>query len=148
MPGTLHHSPARVVHALLVADGYGASSGQWTTKTDGEPDLPDDAVTVYNVAGRNDGFTMSGEMQTWHGVQVRVRAANPETGYRKANAIAVFFDAGFGAGRLVNVDGTQYNLGSVHRTGDVASLGRDAPNSNRRLFTLDCLVSVTMLPTM
>ncbi len=145
MPGPLSHSPARIVHALLVDRGYGAASGRWTVKTDSEPDLPDDCITIYNVQGRDDGYTQFGERQTWNGFQVRVRSANPETGYQKASAIADYFDTGVGSGLLVNIDGTQYNVGSVHRTGDVLPIGT-AQGSKREVHTLDCLLSVTKLP--
>ncbi len=145
MPGVLLHSPARIVHQLLVDQGVGASSGRWTTKTDGEADSPDDVLTIYNTASRDDGWTQFGEQQTWNGVQVRVRSSNPETGLRKANDITQLFDVGLTNGTLVNVDGTQYNVGSVHRTGDVLPLG-NVTGSKRSLHTIDCLVSVTKLP--
>lgn len=147
MPGLLSHCPARIVREFLIAKGHGTDAGAWPIKVNGEPDLPDDCITLYDVAGRDDGFVMFGEKQEWNGVQVRVRSANPETGWVKANAISILFDTGLAAGgNLVTIGAARYLLGSINRTGNVLPLGRDAPNSNRRLSTLDCLVSVTMLP--
>lgn len=146
MPGSLSHSPAKVTRDLLIQAGLGSDGGtSWPVFATSEPDAPDNAITVYNAAGRGQGTTApDGEVQESHGVQVRVRCATEETGYAKARAIAVALDAV--ANALITIAGTQYMVQLIDRSGDVLSLGKD-PSSSRRLFTLNALVTLTMLPT-
>lgn len=147
MPGTLSHSPAKVVRELLILAGFGTDAGQWPIKVNGEPDLPDNCLTVYDVAGRDDGYVAFGERQTWHGIQVRIRSSNPEAGYAKANDIAIYLDTPV-IDAQVTIASAVYLVRSFNRTSDVLPLGRDAPNSNRRVFTIDALAMLTMLPTL
>lgn len=146
MPGALNHSPAKITRELLIQLGLGSDGGTWPVYATSEPDTPDNAITVYNAAGRVQGTTNTdGEVQESHGVQVRVRSALEEAGYAKARAVAVALDA---VDRdLVTIAGSQYDVQLFDRSGDVLSLGKD-PSSSRKLFTINGVLMVTMKPTM
>src|SRR5688572_3973753 len=98
MPGTLIYSPAEVIRKLLIDLGHGfasttASPTDWSAYVDGEPDVPDSCITVYDTEGRKSGRTMTdGEIQEHHGFQIRIRAARHSSGYRKARAICIAMD--------------------------------------------------------
>jgi Bacteriophage minor capsid protein len=143
VPGLLSHAPAQILRRVLVAQGHGADppAGPWPCYCPMEPDQPDNCVTVAGTAGTDHGRTMiDGERQEFHGVQVRVRASDPLTGYAKARALAVALD---GLLRVaVTLGTTPYLLHAVTRTSDVLELGTDAPRSKRHLYTINARFTV------
>lgn len=144
MAGLLSHSPAFILRATLVALGLGSepgSGGAWPVYATSEPSDPDAVLTIYNTAGRDDGRTMiDGERQERHGFQVRVRSGTEAMGYSKARTVALALDGLWRQGLLI--EGVFYRIQSVTRTTDVLSLGREAPTSQRRLFTVNGLVAL------
>jgi len=149
MPGPLAHSPADITRKAMVLLGLGTMPSQqeeWPIFTALEPASPDNCVTVYDTTGRQSGRTHNdGEVQEHHGIQVRVRAKTHNEGWNKARAIAHTLDTGvYQRSVLVEEYGTPqaYLIHSFSRTSDVAALGRESPESDRRLFTVNYLVSV------
>lgn len=142
MAGPLSHSPAAIVRKMLVDLGLGNAhtSLTWPVFVSAEPDMPDNAITVYDTAGRDHGRVMQGERQGMRGVQVRVRATHPAIGYAKADAVAMALDGVYQ--RAVSVDGAAYQVHAITRTGDISALGKEAPDSRRSLFTLNALINV------
>jgi hypothetical protein len=144
MPGTLLYSPADVIRQMFIDLQQGsdpAGNTAWPVYAADEPSTPDNVITVYDTDGRDDGRTMpDGERQEHHGFQVRVRADDHPTGYAKARAIAVALDQSV-TQRSVNLAGGQgthgYVVWSVSRTSDVLALGKEAPDSRRKLFTVN-----------
>lgn len=157
MPGTLTHSPADVIRRVLIDLGHGVDptdGGSWPIFVSSEPTTPDSAITVYDTAGRKDGRIMfNGRQHIFHGIQVRVRALKFETGYNKANAIAVALDEDIRL-RTVTLNDptgtstTTYTVYSVSRDSDVLPIGTErpretqAPISRRQIFTINASVMV------
>lgn len=145
MSGSLVHSPADIVRRALVTLGLGTlptASGSWPIAVSQEPDTPDEAITLYDTSGRIDGRThVDGEIQEFPGLQVRVRSANPVTGYTKAQAIAVALDQSI---RLTNVTigANVYKIYAITRTGTVNAIGKEIETSKRNLFTINAVASI------
>jgi Bacteriophage minor capsid protein len=143
MPGILNHSPAQILRRVLVAQGHGADppAGPWPAYCPLEPDKPDNCLTVQGTAGTDHGRTMiDGERQEFHGVQLRVRASDPLTGYTKARALAVALDT---LSRVaVTLSTTAYLLHAVTRTSDVLELSTDTPRTKRHLYTINARFTV------
>lgn len=149
MPGTLHYSPADIVAQLIVNLGHGVAIDEdpaiWPVYVAGEPDTPDNCITVYDTQSRDHGRSLvTGERQEHHGIQVRVRSEDHRQGFAKIRAIAVAFD------QDVYLDGVtleeyDYRIQAITRVGDPLCLGKDGADSRRSLFTLNCIVSVREL---
>lgn len=149
MSGSLAHSPADVVRRLVIGLGHGTAPaippGAWPVYIGTEPSAPDDCVTVFDTEGRIVGAVQhNGEVQEYHGIQVRVRAADYATGYAKARAIAVALDTDVERD-AVTVGAGSYCACSVTRTSDVVSLGLDRPQGRRQVFTFNALANVRQL---
>ena len=147
MSGTLTHTAADVIRQVLedlavsVAPGS-ASSTDWASFYSMAPDFQDRIISSFDTAGITQGRThVDGQTQEFHGVQVMIRAADYETGYNKAQAVAVSLDTEI---QLTNVtiSSTVYIVYSFNRVGTVISLGREAPNTRRSIFTINGLVSL------
>lgn len=147
MPNTLSHSPADIVAQLLIRDSIGADPdvsplGSWPVYVGGEPNTPDNCLTVYDTAGSDDGSSMiDGELFGHSGVQIRIRAKDHRTGWTKADALQTHLAEGV-LDEIVTVQSTTYLVHCFARIGDVLALGKDAPTSKRSLFTVNALVSV------
>lgn len=145
MSGSLTHSPADIIRNLLVNLGLGttpSAAGSWPVYAEREPDAPDSVITVYNTAGRKDGrVQVGGEVQEHHGFQVRIRAANPVTGYTKAQAIAIALDETVYQD-TVTISAATYLVHAVSRVGSVLALGKETPTSKRNLFTINAVAAL------
>lgn len=148
MSGPLNHSPAYVLRQALVDLGLGtdpADNGDWPVIARKEPDEPDDVITIYNTAGRDLGRTAPDQRRIeLYGTQVRVRASTPSGGNSKARAVANTLDALYL--QTVLVDGTRYEIAHFARTTDVLDLGVDSPVTNRSVFVVNGLLSLSMTP--
>lgn len=154
MPGILLHSAADIVRQLLVdmelCVDYVDDKTSWAAFASGEPDLPDDCVTVYDTEGRQHGRDMVVNLREEHeGFQVRVRSRNHQRGFAKAKEIGIAFDQSVSDVQvgLLDEEGdtVSYLVDAITRTGVVLSIGKDAPNSKRNLFTINAIVSLRML---
>lgn len=146
MPGSLQHSPAEVIRQLIVDQGWGIDyvddDTDWASFDSAEPNLPDNVITVYDTLGRDNGRDAFGERSEEQGFQVRIRSKTHPAGYVKSQEIAVGLDQI--DHEDVTVDSTSYVVWAVMRTGNVLAIGHDAPNSKRRLFTLNGVVSLRL----
>jgi hypothetical protein len=147
LESTLTHSPADIIGALLVSLGLGTdpeADDSWPVNVVNEPTSPDSCITVYDTSGRTEGrFQTSGETQEHQGIQIRVRAAEHAVGWTKIHAILNAIDTGV-YDATVAVESESYLVHNVTRTGGVLSLGKE-DSSDRRLFTLNAIVSVRQL---
>lgn len=147
MPGTLVHSPAQVIKQWLIDEGFGTAPATpptahsaWPVFHDNEPASPDSAITITDTQGttfRKDSF---GTRNEHHGVQIKVRGGTHAVGWPKARAIAVALDTLIDP-VTVTVDGTDYCVGMIRRTGDVLRLGPE-PGSTRRGFTVNAVAYI------
>ena len=118
----------------------------WPTFCSNEPSTPDDCITTYDTAGRDDGRIMvTGNRVEHPGVQVRVRSTDHPTGYAKARAICVVLDSGFYDQLVTLPNGNQYVVHAVYRSGNVIALGKDTPNSKRTLFTINATMDLLLV---
>ena len=143
--GTLVDSPARVLAKLLVDLGHVVDSTTvaWSVFVNDEPDKPDNAVTIYDTAGRlsSTGRVMStGYRPGARGILVRVRSALPAAGWTRANRIAAALDEEV-EWETVNVGGTLYTVCAVTRTTDLVSIG-DESGTQRKLFTINAVMTL------
>lgn len=105
-----------------------------------EPNSPDNVVTFYDTEGRKHGRAMNdGRVEMGHGIQVRVRAGTHESGYTKANAIAIAMDELYQDD--VTISGTTYIVYNITRVGDVLPNGKE-PTTSRRVFTINVLATI------
>lgn len=144
MSGALSHSPALIIRKLLVDLGQAtepSDSKSWPAYAGQEPDTPDEAITVYATEGRLFGRHMTdGEVQEQYGVQVRIRSQEENTGYAKANDIAIALDQAVYLD-TVTIGTKQYLVWALHRAGCVHRLGK-APNTQRSIHTINAYATI------
>jgi hypothetical protein len=142
----LTHSPADILAQVLVDIGQGSSPSNnplqaWPVYTTGEPNAPDNCITVKDTVGQDDGRTMpDGEPMFHPGFQIRLRATDEATGYAKANAIRTALSQILN--RTVTIGSNNYFVNCVVRIGQVLPLGKDTPHTKRSLFTLNAMLVV------
>lgn len=141
--GPLTHSQSEILQHLLIARGMGVtppdeddSVQDWPVYATVEPAEPDNVITTFDTEGLEHGREMVTNVRSEdHGCQVRVRAIDHRTGYRKARAIAIDLDQVYQY--TVTVETSQYLVHCFTRTSDVIALGKEVPSSKRDLFTLN-----------
>ena len=139
------HSPADVIRWALIALGMGSDPGvnnSWPIFSDREPTSPDELITVYNTAGTNDGRVMAGEVQGPRGIQVRVRSKTPQAGWMKADSIRTALAESLYRMTLT-IGAAQYLVQSVSKIGNILALGKESPTSQRNLFTINAVTTIT-----
>jgi hypothetical protein len=135
------NSPAECVRQLLVDLGLGTDAGTWPVYATTEPDVPDNCITCYDTVGQDHGRTMPDSVrQGLDGVQVRIRSSGHAAGRSKANDVALALDAVYQ--KVVHVGSANYHVHAVNRSLPIETRGKDAPNSKRSLFFLNCLLHV------
>jgi hypothetical protein len=148
--GVLAHTPARVLAQVLIDLGLAtnpeaATLGPWPVYAGKEPDEPDDAMTIYDTAGRDQGRVNPDSTRLeLYGVQVRVRSAVRQDSYVQSWAVAAALDALYW--RTVVVEVESYLLRNVARAGPPAVLGTDSPRTGRWLCTTNFLLSLARRP--
>ena len=141
------HGTAQIVQQLLVDLGLGtlrsaSPSGAWPVFRGVEPDLPDNAITVYGTVGLDDGRSMiDGELFDQPGFQVRVRGTDGDVAVEKVEAIRTSLAVSVRL-RDVRVEAATYLVWSVSRIGQVLVLGLETPKSKRSLCTLNAQLAV------
>jgi hypothetical protein len=152
----LQHSPADVTAQLLRNLGLGVlgsydSSGNyngaaWPVQSFGEPEQPDEVITVYDTAGVEEGRTMTdGQIQEHRGVQVRVRSKTFPGGWLKADSIRQALAQTVKLTQ-VTLEGVNYLVGCFGKIGTIMVLGKDSPDTKRSLFTVNATVALAMYP--
>lgn len=122
----------------------GTDDEDWPVYATSEPEGPDDCVTVYDTQGRDDGRTMpDGVSHQHHGIQIRVRSRDHQTGYRRGMAIRRWVQRVYD--RQVTLDGATYVIECLTNVPDLINVGQDVPNGKRRVFTLNPMMVVTRL---
>ena len=145
----MNHSPKRVIHQLLIdlnlGDDPEDTTPVWPIYYSVLPDGPNNAICVYDTENRMEGREMvTGESQEHYGIQIAIRAENEDVGTSKGRAITESLDTEVFR-ELVTVQGAVYLVQSVGRTTGVLNLGREAPQTDRRRFSINALASITLL---
>jgi Bacteriophage minor capsid protein len=134
-------TPADVVRQLLIDAGIGAEPGGasvvWPVYAKKEPSMPDDCITVFNGPGTDDGRThVDGVMQGLYTFQFRIRSADADDGWLKATEIMDHISSNVLRQRIT-VNGESWFVQCFSQIGNVIDIGDEAPNSARRLHTLN-----------
>lgn len=154
MSGLLDHAAGEVVRQLLVDLGLGTHAndnpqGSWPIYHDHLPDSPNEALCVYNTDGRLQGRTqVDGYMQEFYGIQIMIRALTPKAGTDKARKLAYALDHRILRNQVTvtdHSDSASYLVQAVTRVGNIISLGRETPTTERRTFTINGVASLYML---
>jgi len=141
------YSPADVSRRVLIAMGHGLDppSTPWPIYCEGEPNLPDEVITVYDTTARDDGRSqVTGERFFHYGIQVRVRSRVHAMGWDKACAIREAMDED-AFDKLVTLGGVPYLVRNFSNVGGVLRLGNESPTSKRKLFTINAMVVMEIL---
>lgn len=138
-------SPAIILHQVLLDLSLGTNDpALWPVFVSFLPELPDQAICMYDTAGTLDGRLMStGERIDHFGIMIRVRSQLYPVAWEKVNEIALALDS---VKRLsVAVSSEEfYVLHNVSRSGSIMSLGVEDEGSRRRYdFTLNAVVTIT-----
>ena len=142
---SLPDPPADVIRYLMIGLGLGTlptSNGNWPISVAKELDNPDNAITVYDTTGSDDGRSMiDGELFGHSGIQIRLRSRTYTAGYAKMDAIQTELAQNVSQ-RTVSVGSNLYTVWSCSRIGDIIPLGTDEGSSKRYLFTMNLFCSL------
>jgi hypothetical protein len=147
----MKNTNAEVLRALLIShdllsdhegpqvdpEAYRSFIGNLPSFSATAPVIPDEAVAFYDSEGRTDGrLQRSGEYAEFPGTQIRLRAASYRAGWKKLHDIKKWLDEE-SLGKEVELEGTTYHIGGVHRTSGILSLGRTVGSRTAYEFTLN-----------
>jgi len=139
------NSPADVIRQLLIELDLGTEqAGTWPVFVSFLPGTPDNALGIYDTAGKMNGRIMrTGEKIVHPGVQVVVRGSSYIDVIKKVTDIALALDAQ--CRTIVVMDSANsYILHNVSRSGDVIPLGVEQEGDRRRhLFTINAVVTMS-----
>jgi len=141
-------SPADIIRQLLI-DLNLATEGltsSWPVFVSFLPGTPDNALGIYDTAGKLDGRIMqSGEQVAHPGIQVVVRGSIYPDARKKAEDIAVALDAQIRT--IVVMDSMDsYILHNVSRSGDIIPLGVEQEGDRRRhLLSINAVVTINQI---
>lgn len=137
------HTIARVVRQWLIDVGVGSDQGAlWPVFYGHEPDAPDSCLTVYATDGRSTGRLMHGEATQYHGVQVRVRAADADEAASKADDVREEVMSSLNYNRAVTVESSVYLVQNFNGIGSVVPLGTTPTTGQRSVHVLNAGVTV------
>lgn len=146
MSSLLQYSPADILRRLMVDAGLGSlpeSNGTWPISAGQELPEPDNTLTTYDTTGRIDGVIQTdGEIQEHYGVQIRLRCGLQQSGWTKLSAVRAYLSEQV-QNTYVVIDTIVYRVWCVTNIGSILSIGKDAQNTRRRLYTLNVTIVVT-----
>lgn len=140
------NAPSEIIRQLLIDLGLGAEENEWTTYVGFLPDKPDNAICVYDTAGKMDGRLMvTGEQIEHPGVQIRVRGLSYSEVWNKATAIALNLDAQRKIS-VVTSSEEAYIVHNVSRSGAIIPIGiEDTEGRRRHHFTINMILTLQRL---
>lgn len=148
MATELYHSQCEILVQALVNKGVvtdARGTGNWPCHADEEPDgegAPDDVVTVYDTQGKVDGSSQhDGYLWQHHGFQVRIRSNTKRKGWRKADELLQTMSRSILL-ETITLDDRTYTLYCAGEVGPILSVGKEAPNSSRRIWTINGTLAI------
>ena len=95
---------------------------------------------VFDTTGVRDARLLRTGLVIEHpGIQILLRTTDYETGYSKAQRLALALDAI--ANQLITIDATIFKIINCSRTAPVASLGKEPGTKRRDFFSLNYLLT-------
>jgi hypothetical protein len=142
------HSTAQIIQYLIIQLTEGtlpSNSLAWPIYRFNLPNTPDNCGAVFDTTNITQSRSqINGEYAERLATQLQIRGNSYQAGKTKIEAIAKAFDEDV-YNTIVTIDSTSYLIQNVGRTSGVLSLGKDEPNSNNYLFTLNNLSTITEL---
>lgn len=140
----MNHSPAHITSRLLIEKGVGVlppDVSSWPVYTNREPSAPDNVISTYTTVGTDQGRTnVDGELQSFYGIQVRVRAVDDQVGWVKSDEIRRVLSQEV-RNHVITISGSRYLIACYSRIGSIIPLGNE-PTSKRVLFTINAQASI------
>lgn len=153
MSNLLVHSPADIARYAAIQGSQGitppvppnvAANLSWPIYATKEPDRPDEVITTYDTTGIDEGRSQpTGEIFSQYGVQWRIRGANQRIARQKAESLRIWLSETL-YNSLVTIDGTQYLVQCFSNIGQLLDL-KEIPNTKRRIFTINCTITIRRL---
>lgn len=148
MATQLYHSPAEILVQALVNKGVvgdARGTGNWPCHYAEEPDghgIHDDVVTIYDTQGKIDGYSQhDGYVWEHQGFQVRIRSNTFRKGWRKADELLQTMSRSINL-ETITLDNRTYLLYCVGEVGPIMNVGKEAPNSSRRIWTINGTLAI------
>jgi len=146
----MNETPAYIIKSYLVGEGLltdPADSGDWPVYTGVLPDSPevvDDIVACMDTSGVKDGRSMKTGVTLFHqGVQILLRSEDYNDGYAKVQTLADALAEIQNAEEVIS--GTTYEINNVTQTTDVIVLSQEEGSKRRGFFSVNFLVTITVL---
>lgn len=137
---------ADIIRMLIIQEGLGETSGDWTVYVGFTPSEGDKAITIFDTAGKLDGRMMrSGEQIEHPGVQVQIRSDLYWEALDRSQEIAAMLDAQYKTLIPINLPGKPemiYELLNVSRVGGVVPIGVEDGDNVRHYFTVNAILTV------
>lgn len=140
----MNNTPAEIFRECLVGLGFGTmptAQQAWPVYLGFMADTPDNALGVYDTAGRLQGRTVDGTL-TKYGIQVRARGEYLTT-YKKLNAIYEALDEV--KDDTVILGSNVYVIHVITKTSPVVALGREE-SKPRHNFTFNVVINLNQVP--
>lgn len=144
------YSPSDIVVEMLIQAGQlsrqsatGQTSGSWPGFAGGEPDSPDNTVTIYDTTGSWNIREFVGSKNIGpSGLQIRVRANTHRVAWNKAQELYEYLEQVYNRGVSIGTspDSDYAVIGSFCQFGDILSIGKESPQSKRSIVTLNLQV--------
>ena len=141
-------SPAFVLASYIIEQVIGSMTNpddgsDWPIYISKMPDGPQVKTScgaVYDTSGLKDGRIMDGGVTQHHGVQLKIRSSNHNTGWAKIETIALALDAVLNATITISI--VLYKIYNITRTSPIISLGSEPGTQERQLFTINFLLTL------
>ena len=147
MSGTLGHAPGEIIKQLMEDLGLGtevSSAGAWPIYWSHLPDSPDSCLAIYDTVPTNDGRSHpDGITQEHYGFEILIRSNSPTVGRQKGLNILDSFDTDV-LRTLVTLGDYTYNVQAITRRAGLLSLGRESPESRRRLHSINFVTDINL----
>lgn len=141
------HTTAQIIQYLFMNLGIGTDAElspqqSWPIYASGEPDTPDEVLTIYNTSNQQDGRSqIDGEMYQHYGFQVRVRSTSPTQAAIKALDIANQMAEVVNT-NVVSIDSANYVVEAISQKTGVLDGGKEIPTSDRNFCTINAIASI------
>lgn len=144
----LLNSPAFILASYIRSEGIGSltdpgDDNDWPLYVSYMPDslsVKNDCGTLYDTSGFKDGRLMSSKVIEHYGIQLRIRSRTANDGWSKAEEVSVILDTV--SNDTIVIGANEYLIYNIKRMGPVISLGVEEGTKNRKLFTVNFLVTL------
>ena len=141
-------SPAYILQQYIIDNAVGSmtdpSAGNaWPLYVSYTPDNDDTKTNLgvlYDTTPIKEGRLMEGQIVSPFGIQLKIRTQKHIEGYTKAEEIANTLDAV--QNNIITIDANDYLIENISRLGAPVSLGIEKGTKERRLFTVNFILTM------